>query len=120
MPVKVETDNWVCVFRDQIKDSIAEGDQWFVTNYRGKMRLQVRESGKVATRILPFEWNKKDTPKALQRIREIYKNYSLSEGKRTLAKACEITSASSSTEKIAWIELTDQYRKFVPNASDRT
>ena len=82
MPVKVETDNWVSVFRDQIKDSIAEGDQWFVTNYKGKMRLQVREDGKIATRILPFEWNKKDTPKVLQRIREIYKNYSQSKGKK--------------------------------------
>ena len=82
MPVKIETDNWVCVFRDQIKDSIAEGDQWFVTNYKGKMRLQVREDGKIATRILHFQWNKKETPKALQRIREIYKNYSLSEGKK--------------------------------------
>ena len=78
MPVKVEKDNWVSVFRDQIKDSIAESDQWFITNCRGKMRLQVKEDGKVATRILPFEWNKKNTPKALQRIREIYKNYSLS------------------------------------------
>ena len=84
------------------------------------MRLQVREDGKIATRILPFEWNKKETPKALQRIREIYKNYSLSEGKKTLAKACEVSAASSSTEKIEWIELTDQYRKFVPNASDKT
>jgi integrase len=120
MPVKVETDNWVCVFRDQIKDSIAEGDQWFVTNYKGKMRLQVREDGKIATRILPFEWNKKETPKALQRIREIYKNYSLSKGEKTLAKACEVSAASSSTQKIEWTELTDQYRKFVPNASDRT
>ena len=120
MPVKVEKDNWVSVFRDQIKDSIAESDQWFITNCRGKMRLQVKEDGKVATRILPFEWNKKNTPKALQRIREIYKNYSSSEGKKTLAKACEIASASSSTEEIAWFELTDQYKKFVPYASNKT
>ncbi len=53
-------------------------------------------------------------------MREIYKNYSLSEGKKTLTKACGIASASSSTEEIAWFELTDQYKKFVPYSSDKT
>ena len=68
MPVKVEKDNWVSVFRDQIKDSIAESDQWFITNCRGKMRLQVKEDGKVATRILPFEWNKKTLRKHFKEL----------------------------------------------------
>jgi len=33
MPVKVETDNWVCVFRDQIKDSIVKRHNGLINAY---------------------------------------------------------------------------------------
>ena len=77
MPIKTETDPWVGSFRDLLKASIADGDQWFVTNYKGKMRLQVKVDGKVSTRILPFDWSKSGAAKALPYIQQIYNRYSL-------------------------------------------
>ena len=83
MPVKVEKDNCVSVFRDQIKDSIAESDQCFITNCRGKMRLQVKEDGKVATRILPFEWNKKTLRKHFKELGRFIKTINYLKKKNT-------------------------------------
>ena len=120
MPIKTETDPWVGNFRDLLKASIADGDQWFVTNYKGKMRLQVKVDGKVSTRILPFDWSKSGAAKALPYIQQIYKRYSLAKGKKTLAQACEVTSASDSKHELKWAELITDFRKFVPNAGELT
>ena len=120
MPIKKETEPWVLNFRQMLKDSLHSGAQWFVSNSRGQMRLEIREDGKKQSRILPFEWNKKAAASALPRIQQIYKNYIKAKGQKTLAQACEVTEASSSKHQVLWDDLVTQYRKYVPNASDKT
>ena len=121
MPRQTETDQWVKDFRELLRDSYGYSDGWYVFNSRGKIRLQLFEEGKKPqSRILPFTWEKKSVSKALPHIQQIFKRYQESKGEKTLAKACEITSASSSNQKISFEELIAEFRKFVPNASDTT
>ena len=70
--------------------------------------------------MLPFDFDKKETPKALRRIEEIFKNFVKAKGSKTLSKAATVTEASSSKHQINWEELVNNYRQFVPNASDKT
>ena len=119
MPSITRTDNWVQLFRDQISQSTA--GQLKVLDCRGKMRLQYRPTGgKAQSLMLPFDFDKKETSKALGRIEEIFKNFIQVKGKKTLVKAGTITEASSSNHQINWEELVESYRQFVPNASDVT
>ena len=84
------------------------------------MRLEIREEGHKQSRTLPFEWNQKAAAKALPRIQQIYKNYIQAKGQKTLSQVCEITEVSSSRNQIDWKALIDEFRKFVPNASEKT
>ena len=119
MPSITRTDNWVQLFRDQISQSTA--GQFKVLDCRGKMRLQYRPTGgKAQSLMLPFDFDKKETSKALRRIEEIFRNFVQAKGKMTLAKAGKVTEASSSKHQISWEELVDSYRQFVPNASEAT
>ena len=120
MPKIVETARWIETFRGQIKEFLPEGEQWFVTNYKGKMRLQVKEGNKVATRILPYDWTLKGSSDALERIKQIHNNYHSLEGTKTLAKACDVVQASSNKHEIKKSDLLDEFRKEVPNASNET
>tara|TARA_B100000212_G_C27331227_1_gene514726 strand:+ start:83 stop:1312 length:1230 start_codon:yes stop_codon:yes gene_type:complete len=120
MPKIVEKANWISVFRQQLKEFLPEGEQWFVTNCKGKVRLQVKEEEKVQTRILPYDWTVKDSSDALQRIKEIHNNYHALEGTKTLKKACEVVQASSSRNKLDAEELLAEFREYVPNAGDET
>ena len=120
MPKIVEKANWISVFRQQLKEWLPEGEQWFITNYKGKMRLQVKEEDKVQTRILPYSWTVADSSDALQRIKEIHNNYHALEGTKTLQKACEVVQASSSKHKLDKEELLAEFREYVPNASNET
>ena len=120
MPKIVETARWIETFRGQIKEFLPEGEQWFVTNYKGKMRLQVKEGNKVATRILPYDWTLKGSSDALERIKQIHNNYHSLEGTKSLAKACDVVQASSNKHEIKKSDLLDEFRKEVPNASNET
>ena len=120
MTIKKETEPWVINFRQLLKDSLHPGAQWFVSNSRGQMRLEIREEGHKQSRTLPFEWNQQAAAKALPRIQQIYKNYIQAKGQKTLSQACEITEVSSSRHQIDWKALIDEFRKFVPNASEKT
>ncbi|WP_320664632.1 site-specific integrase [Prochlorococcus sp. MIT 1223] len=120
MPIKKETEPWVINFRQLLKASLHPGAQWFVSNSRGQMRLEIKEGGAKQSRILPFEWNQKAAASALPRLQQIYKNYIKSKGQKTLAQACALTEVSSSKHQVDWDDLISQYRKFVPNASDKT
>ena len=111
MPVVNRTQSWVSVFRDQINEST--GKQFKVLDCRGKMRLQYRPArGKAQSLMLPFDFDKKETSKALRRIEEIFKNFIKSKGTKTLAKAGTVTEASSSKHQISWEELIESYRQF--------
>jgi len=115
MPIKKETEPWVINFRQLLKDSLHPGAQWFVSNSRGQMRLEIREEGHKQSRTLPFEWNQKAAAKALPRIQQIYKNYIQAKGQKTLSQASEITEVSSSRHQIDWNALIDEFKKFLPN-----
>ena len=119
LPSITRKDNWVQLFRDQISQSTA--GQFKVLDCRGKMRLQYRPNGgKAQSLMLPLDFDKKETSKALRRIEEIFKNYIKAKGTKTLSKAAIITEASSSKHQINWEEMVESYRHFVPNASDVT
>ena len=119
MPLTTRTDAWVSIFRDQIKELTA--GQFKVLDSRGRMRLQYRPiGGTTQSLMLPFDFDKRDTTKALKRIGEIFKNFVEAKGKKTLTKAAKITEASSSKHEINWDQLVKDYRQFVPNASDAT
>ena len=119
LPSITRKENWVQLFRDQISQSTA--GQFKVLDCRGKMRLQYRPNGgKAQSLMLPFDFDKKETSKALRRIEEIFKNFVKAKGSKTLSKAATITEASSSKHQINWDDLVESYRQFVPNASDAT
>jgi integrase len=85
------------------------------------MRLQYRPAGgKAQSLMLPFDFEKRETSKALRRIEEIFKNFVKAKGTKTLSKAATVTETSSSKHQINWEELVNNYRQFVPNASDKT
>ena len=70
--------------------------------------------------MLPFDFRKQDTSKALRRIEQIYKNFIEAKGKKTLAKAAAVTEASSSLHEIPWDDLVAEFRPFIPNCGDET
>ena len=119
LPSITRKENWVQLFRDQISQSTA--GQFKVLDCRGKMRLQYRPNGgKAQSLMLPYNFDKKETSKALRRIEEIFKNFVKAKGSKTLSKAATVTEASSSNHQLNWEELINNYRQFVPNASDKT
>ena len=119
MPKQVEKDSWVIAVRELLKESLASTDQWFISQSRGQIRLEIRDNGK-QSKVLPFPWTKKGGSQALPRILEIYKRYVQGKGKLTLAQCCEVTEVSSSKHEIAWDELIKDFKPFVPNASEKT
>ncbi|WP_320677022.1 tyrosine-type recombinase/integrase [Prochlorococcus sp. MIT 1300] len=119
MPKQVEKDSWVIAVRELLKESLASTDQWFISQSRGQIRLEIRDNGK-QSKVLPFAWTKKGGSQALPRILEIYKRYVQGKGKLTLAQCCEVTEVSSSKHEIAWNELIKDFKPFVPNASEKT
>ena len=120
MPKQVEKDTWVATFKELLEESFGKDSGWYVTQSRGRMRLQVVDQGKNQTRTLPYEWKKSSINKALPRIQQIYKRYIEANGKITLVEACEITESSSSKHDLDWDQLVAEFRPFVPNASDAT
>ena len=85
------------------------------------MRLQYRRPGeKAQSFMLPFDFKKEATPQALKRIGEIFKRFIQAKEKKTLAQVATITEVSSSRHQINWNGLIDEFRKFVPNASEKT
>ncbi len=61
---------WVPGFRSSVRNSTAAG--WSVREYRGGMRLQVRDgSGPMQSVVLPYDWGKRSVGDALVRLRNI-------------------------------------------------
>ena len=119
MPRLTRTQNWVKFFREQVNVSTA--GHFKVLDSRGKMRLQYRPKGERAQSLmLPFEFSKSETIKALPRIQQIFKTFIQAKGRKTLSHAASLTEASSSKHEIPWAELMTEYRKYVPNAGDKT
>ena len=121
MPKISQTSNWVKEYRDLLKRTFAKNPEssWFVGEHRGQIRLQVKYAGKKQTRVIPFEWSKDGFARAIPEIDQIYKSFWESKD-RMLSSACERVNVSSSNTKINYEVLIEEFRPFVPNASDKT
>ena len=113
MPRLSQTEPWIKPFRQQIAATC--GDSWYVRNNRGRIRLEVRDTGTVS---LPYEWTARGSALALPRIQQIFKRWN--GGQITLAAAAQNADTSSSHQKLDFNELLAKYRAFVPNAGDKT
>ena len=119
MPRLSQTETWVSEYRDLLRQSFAPDAKWFVGEHRGSIRLEVKHNGTKQTRLLPFEWSKKGFSEAIPEIQQIYKRFY--EGKtRQLSTACEVVKVSNTNTKTDFSELIDNFRAFVPNASEQT
>ena len=79
------------------------------------MRLEVRGAGTIS---LPYEWTERGAALALPRIQQIFKRWD--GGRLNLAEAAQSADTSSSKQQLNFDELIESYRKFVPNAGDKT
>ena len=119
MPRPSTTETWVKEFRLMLYEQFTEDARWSVGEHRNSLRLQVIHNGIKQTRVLPFEWSREGCSKAFPEILQIYKRFY--EGKtQTLAEACEKVKVSSSQTKLDIEQLINDFKKFVPNASDKT
>lgn len=117
MPARSDGDSWVAPFRRQVK--LTTGVGWSVLGSRGAMRLMVREPDQRAQSItLPYPWSEEGAAKALPRIQQIYKRYAT--GDISLAVAAQRAETASSNQQLSWPELIQEFRKFRPQANDRT
>ncbi len=114
----VNTDAWVKSFRSQV--SIKTNNKFKVLNSRGKVRVQYRANGNAESLMLPYEWKEDYMNDAINRISEIFTNFVNAKGSKSLTKAGNVVEASSSKHKVQKNELLDEFRKYVPNASDAT
>ena len=114
----INTDDWVKYFRNQV--SKKTDNKFKVLNSRGKVRLQYRNNGNAESLMLPYEWKEDYLTDAVNRISQIYGNFINEKGNKSLTKAGNVVEASSSKHKVQKNELLDEFRKYVPNASDAT
>ena len=113
------TEQWVKSFRDSVKE--ATDGQFKVLDCRGKIRLQYRPfKGLTDSVMLPYEWRKDQAFVATKRIEEIFVNFTKAKGDKTLSKAAQVVQASSNKNVLDKDEILDEFRKEVPNASDKT
>ena len=119
MPQTKQKEEWVKHYKEQLKEFFGRGSGWYVSQSAGNIKLEVLSNGKKESRTLPYEWSKSGFALAVEEIKQIYKRFNTGEAK-TLAAACDITSASNSTIETNWKELFEEYRKFNPQASDKT
>ena len=119
MPSLTHTETWVIEFRRLLYRQFSKDHKWSVGEHRGYIRLQIKHNGGKQTRVLPFEWSEDGASKAFSEILQIYKRFN--EGNsQNLAEACEVVNVSNSNTKIDFEQLIEDFRLFVPNASDST
>lgn len=117
MPARPADDSWIAPFRRQVKHTTGAG--WSVLDSRGAMRLMVREPNQQAQSItLPYPWSEEGAAKALPRIQQIYKRYAT--GDMSLLDAAQRAETASSNQQLDWPQLIKEFRKFRPQANDRT
>ena len=119
MPRLTQTDSWVIEFRKLLYGEFDKDHQWSVGEHRGSIRLIIKHNGGKQSRVLPYEWSRNGASKAFAEIKQIYKRFYLGNS-RNLAEACEVVKVSDSNTKIDFQQLIEDFRLFVPNASDKT
>ena len=119
MPQTKNKDLWVQHYREQLGEVFAKNSGWYIRESRGKIRIEIKRDQTNQSRTLPFEWNKAGFVQAVPEIQQIYKRFY--EGKsQTLATACEVVKVSNSNTEINYELLIEEFRPFVPNASEET
>ena len=113
MPRVSQTEPWIKPFRRQV--AVTCGEDWYVRNNRGRLRLEVRGAGTVA---LNFDWTERGAALALPFIQQMFKRWD--GGRITLAAATQSTKTSGSNQKLDFTQLVDAFHKFVPYAGDKT
>ena len=89
MPRVSQTEPWIKPFRRQV--AVTCGEDWYVRNNRGRLRLEVRGAGTVA---LSFDWTERGAALALPFIQQMFKRWDC--GRITLAAATQSTKTSVS------------------------
>ena len=103
MPRVIQIEPWIKPFRRQI--TVTCGDNWYVRNNRGRIRLKVRDSGTV---LLTYDWTERGAALALPPIQQIFKCWN--GGQITLAAAEQNADTSSSHQKLDFTQLIADYR----------
>ena len=85
MPKVIKKQAWEITFREEVSN-LCKG--WNVKERRGKVFLRVRTDGKEISLYLPFEWQKDQKTKALNRIQNIY--YQVKENGRSISDAAKV------------------------------
>ena len=119
MPQTKNKDLWVQHYREQLGEIFAKNSGWYIRESRGKIRIEIKKEGIKQSRTLPFDWSKQGFALAVPEIQQIYKRFYESK-QQTLAVACEVVKVSSSATKIDFSKLIEEFKPFVPNASEET
>ncbi len=119
MPQTNKKEEWVQFYKKQLRVFTGKKSGWYFSKSAGSIKLEVITNGKKETRTLPYRWNEDEMAVAIEEIKQIYKRYQ--DGKvHTLAEACNLTETSNSTKEPTWSEIIENYREFVPYASNNT
>ena len=118
MPQTKNKPTWVQHYREQLRETIPKEAGWYVGNSRGKIRIEIKV-GVYQSKTLHFDWSKAGFAVAVDEIKQIYKRFYEGETK-TLAEACQRVKVSNTKSKLDIDLYIKEFKKFVPNASDKT
>lgn len=106
MPAIRHAEPWAHGLRTTVRTSTAEG--WGVSEFRGKVRLEVRRAGTSKQAVfLPYDWAKGSVGDVLTRVRNIYKL--VSEG-HSLRVAAEIAEGKAPKPVMDWAGAVERFK----------
>lgn len=106
MPAIRHAEPWAIGLRATVRSSTAEG--WSVCEFRGKVRLEVRQAGASKQAVfLPFDWSKGNVGDVLTRVRNIYKLFN--DG-HSLRGAADIAEGKAPKPVTDWAGAVERFR----------
>ena len=104
--------SWIKEFRKAVKASTPKG--WLVMQGKKETtRVQIRKGGKkIGDITIPYKWEEKFWPSALQRIRAAAKAYEESGQKLDVRTCFNIAHKHTSETEIDWEKSIEAYREF--------
>ena len=119
MPQTNKKQEWVQHYKKQLKVFLPKNSGWYISNNGGNIKIEVKSGGRKETKTLPYAWNEQEMAVAIEEIKQIYKRY-VEGSVHTLAAATSIAAIDNSTTETNWREIIENYREFVPFASNKT
>ena len=119
MPQTNKKQKWAKFYRKQLRVFLPKNSGWYISNNGGNIKLEITSNGKKETKTLPYAWNEQEMAVAIEEIKQIYKRY-VEGSVHTLAAATSIAAIDNSTTETNWREIIENYREFVPFASNTT